>query len=83
MVKGGGLGLVFKKGVHRGVPTPVYDVELQIAQGDTFVNHRNWVGITNTEVDPGKLAAGDYRWRVTAITGDIKARSAWGKFKAR
>jgi len=81
--KGSKLGLAFARSVHRGVAKPVYDVELETFQGSDFVALRQWNGTKDTELNPGDLGPGRYRWRATAVTGDIRATSNWAKFEIR
>lgn len=77
------LGLSFAESVYRGVAKPVYDVELQIFQGSDFVALRRWSGTKDTELNPGDLAPGRYRWRATAVSGDIQATSNWAQFEVQ
>lgn len=78
---GSALGLTFAPAVHRGVPTPNYDVDLEIAEQDAFVQVRKWRGVDDTEIDPGKLVSGRYRWRATAVSGELRAASGWKFFE--
>ena len=81
--QGSKLGLAFAKSAYRGVAKPVYDVELETLQGSDFVALRQWNGTKDTELNPGDLGPGRYRWRATAVTGDIRATSNWTKFEIR
>ena len=75
------LAFEFERSVHRGVPEPTYDVEVQVQQNGGFVAFRSFESTSDTEIDPGELPPGDYRWRVTAIAGDLRAAAAWQEFQ--
>ena len=80
LTRAGRLALVFERSVHRGVPEPTYDVELQIREPGQFVALRSFDRTTSTEIDPGDLQPARYRWRATAVAGDLRAASAWQEF---
>ncbi len=73
--------LVFKPAVYRGVPLPTHDVELQVEKSGSFQRSRTWKSSGDTRVDISDLPAATYRWRVVAVSGDIRAASDWRGFE--